>query len=401
MQYLNEEIKLFEMARTLLRNYAVLDAEQKQLLLEVTGEVNRYLTFLPEAWGVDFSRVIGEDEGVFCPDAEKWVLQVERQFQHRLECRNHLDFMINNVYDFIVSHTRGEMFGYIKQNFYALDYEDARRIVGGYQRYHYFWGNLDPNIEDYDVIWKRIDVLQNNLENIKWLYEKLEDYRSRLVFVYILYHWITFDLNYLRHMREMNFLEYFDLDILGPLENETIIDCGTFDGDTILDYVRTYGENSYRKIYTYDILPSNVAAAQEKLKAFPNIVIKNAGVGAERGSIWIEDTGRVKGDTSILEEKELNQKWKKEIPIVVLDEDIKESVTMIKMDIEGAEQGALLGCREHITKEKPKLLICTYHNNSDIFEIPRRIFEMRDDYKFYMRCNGNQYMPSEYLIFAV
>ena len=62
-----------------------------------------------------------------------------------------------------------------------------------------------------------------------------------------------------------------------------------------------------------------------------------------------------------------------EVQIVTIDDDIQDKVTMIKMDIEGSEQSAIKGCRKHIVKDKPKLLVCVYHNNEDIWKIPRMI----------------------------
>ena len=72
----------------------------------------------------------------------------------------------------------------------------------------------------------------------------------------------------------------------------------------------------------------------------------------------------------------------------------------IKMDIEGAEKDALKGCARHIREEHPKLLISVYHNNEDIWRIPRMIHEMDDSYRFYLRSNGNQWGPSEIVLFA-
>ena len=43
------------------------------------------------------------------------------------------------------------------------------------------------------------------------------------------------------------------------------------------------------------------------------------------------------------------------IQSTTLDEDINEKITMIKMDIEGSEEKAILGARRHITEEHPKL----------------------------------------------
>ena len=71
------------------------------------------------------------------------------------------------------------------------------------------------------------------------------------------------------------------------------------------------------------------------------------------------------------------------------------------MDIEGAEKDAIRGASSHIRSEKPRLLISTYHIPEDIFEIPRLISDMREDYRFYMRLNGRGIWPCDYVLFAI
>lgn len=65
-----------------------------------------------------------------------------------------------------------------------------------------------------------------------------------------------------------------------------------------------------------------------------------------------------------------------------LDDVVKDEVTFIKMDIEGAEIRALMGAKETIVRNKPKLAICVYHKPEDIVEIPKLILSFRDDYIF-------------------
>lgn len=55
------------------------------------------------------------------------------------------------------------------------------------------------------------------------------------------------------------------------------------------------------------------------------------------------------------------------------------------MDIEGAEQNALLGCRETIERFSPRLAISIYHLADDMVRIPAILNEMRVDYNFYLR----------------
>ena len=118
------------------------------------------------------------------------------------------------------------------------------------------------------------------------------------------------------------------------------------------------------------------------------------GVGKSHGSMYIDvkinDAGNKVSDNGI-----------NKVEVVCLDEDILEPISVVKMDIEGAEKEAIEGMKKHIQNEKPKLLISTYHIPADIFEIPYMLFKIRNDYKFYLRFNGRGIWPCDYILFAV
>ena len=65
------------------------------------------------------------------------------------------------------------------------------------------------------------------------------------------------------------------------------------------------------------------------------------------------------------------------------------------------EQDALKGAARHIAEEKPRLLISTYHKPEDLFQIPRLIDSMRNDYTYYLRFNGKGLWPCDHVLFAV
>ena len=82
-----------------------------------------------------------------------------------------------------------------------------------------------------------------------------------------------------------------------------------------------------------------------------------------------------------------------------MDDLIKERVTFIKMDIEGAELEALKGARNIITKYRPKLAICLYHKPEDIITIPKYIKSLLPEYKLYVRHYSNN--TGEFVLYAV
>ena len=71
------------------------------------------------------------------------------------------------------------------------------------------------------------------------------------------------------------------------------------------------------------------------------------------------------------------------------------------MDIEGSEKKAIIGAKEHIKKEFPKMAISIYHSNSDLVEIYKLIKDLQPNYKFYLRYYGLKYFPTDYILYCI
>jgi hypothetical protein len=55
------------------------------------------------------------------------------------------------------------------------------------------------------------------------------------------------------------------------------------------------------------------------------------------------------------------------------------------MNIEGAEQEALRGAAESITRWRPKLAISAYHRARDLWQIPALVREIHAGYRLFLR----------------
>jgi len=73
------------------------------------------------------------------------------------------------------------------------------------------------------------------------------------------------------------------------------------------------------------------------------------------------------------------------VPGIPLDQIVSSRVSLIKLDIEGAEQGALRGARQVIQRERPKLCVCAYHRSDDLWKLIDTVLSIRDDYNVGVR----------------
>lgn len=258
-----------------------------------------------------------------------------------------------------------------------------------------YWGRLKRYENDYEELYNRAISLKNHVDDYITLYNSLCDYRSKKLLYSILSNWYQFDFNSIEESFEKNFSHYFDLDIVKCDKNEVVVDAGAFIGDTVIDYINNYCIQNYKKIYCYDITQSNIEALKINLKNYPNIICYNKALSNNQEPLYISQNSISTSANMV------SQNGSEKIESSTLDIDIKEPITLIKMDIEGYEKKALEGSKNHIINEKPKLLISVYHNHEDLWKIPKIIREYNKDYKFYLRCYGTRIFPTEIVLIAI
>ena len=307
---------------------------------------------------------------------------------------NNLDKNFELLYWEIKRKNIGEIYEYVLEHYLKIDEYNRFAIESFLKRFGY-WGNLDSGHNDFEELYRRCDSLKNHIDDYRWLYEKLGDYRSKNVLLGILYYWYNSDFTVLERARETNYNQYFDLDLIKVSPEEVFVDVGAYTGDTILSYINTFGFDNYKKIYAYEITQDSFTTMCSNLEQYPNIVY---------GLKAVSDTDKtlyVSSNVTSSSANVANTSGLVPVSAVSLDADIDEAITMIKMDIEGAEKEALTGAIKHIQKDSPKLLISVYHNHQDLWKIPRMIDLFNENYDFYLRYFGNQFYPTETCLIAI
>lgn len=244
---------------------------------------------------------------------------------------------------------------------------------------------------DYDFFLKNCDKFQA-------AYDLLEDELSKKIFVAHLNSKISALSDEIsRFCQESPYGYDFDLMHLG--ENEIFVDCGAFDGDTIEEFVQ-YTKNRFDRIYAFEPDRNNADRLRNKIDV-KNVFVIEKGTGKEKGmarfyadaslfsnfvdsAIWGDETRRdLYGDS----EEYI------EVPITTLDDELMDvPVSVIKMDIEGSELEALMGAEKIIRRYHPKLAVCVYHKQEDLFAIIHYIHtfdETGTRYKYYLRHHSD------------
>ncbi len=256
------------------------------------------------------------------------------------------------------------------------------------------WGTFDPENGDLTTFELRAKILKYHIYDYLWLYRKTEDYISKRTLAAILMNWLDLQCDALAVVKSI-FRDYWEPDIFPDNKNDVLVDLGAYLGDSIADYIAVYGEG-YKKIYAYEISNEtyNQLCANIQAEGWHDVEARHKGAGPRKSKMYVKDNAADLSANSL----EANGDSTHEVEIVRVDDDVPEIPTFIKMDIEGAEQGALLGCEKMIRKHIPKLAICIYHGYEDSWKIPSMIYDMNPDYKFYIRHNGGNLIPTEFVL---
>ncbi len=225
-----------------------------------------------------------------------------------------------------------------------------------------------------------LEFFEENEENFRRAYDMLSDEKSKSDYLDILRFKLSGDVKYLvkTHSEKMKLYD----EVLPLSDNETIMDLGAYDGDTIREFL-TVTQGRYNKIFALEPDEKNFRKLERKTDGLINLIRLNIGAWDKKETLYF---AKKSGRNSRLEDGGVPVEFNS------IDNIADGKVTFIKMDIEGAELKALEGAKNTIEQYRPKLYVCAYHRNEDMFSLPFKIKELYDGYKIYFR--QHPYIPA-------
>lgn len=189
--------------------------------------------------------------------------------------------------------------------------------------------------------------------------------------------------------------------------NEVFVDCGSFVGDTIEEYL-FIKEGIFNKIYSFEPEHKNYLALSNRTDRLKKewalsdnkIELYECGLGE---SEFITSIRQVSNDGPSLGSSISNiDNFSSEggyIRINTLNSIFeKQRVSFIKADVESYEKRILIGGTKIIKRDIPRLAICIYHNATDMYDIIDYIRNTLGYNKLYIR--QHEYTFAETVLYA-
>lgn len=231
-----------------------------------------------------------------------------------------------------------------------------------------------------DSIFTR-EFIEAHDEEFDKAFSLLADDESRENYINILNFKVSGKIEYLLKAEKEKSFVYKN--ILQISDEEIFVDLGAYDGDTIREFIEA-GKGKYKRIFAFEADEKNFKKLAANTVDYDNISIYNLAAWDKKETLLFE---KKKGRNS-----KLSSKGNVEVSADSVDNVINSGVTVLKMDIEGSEEKALDGAKETIVKYKPRLYVCAYHRNSDMFLLPLKINSFCKDYRFYFY--HHRYIPA-------
>ena len=202
----------------------------------------------------------------------------------------------------------------------------------------------------------------------------LTDSKGREVFDSIVSFRLSGDISFLLPVEEETEESWRNLSIS---DDETFVDIGAYDGDTIERFI-TLTKGKYREIIGFEPDLRSFRKAQRRLEGRERITLCNELLSDKEESVAFSE-GEGRGNTRSLSGKERRT--------VTLDSMLEgKRPTLLKFDAEGDEEKILEGGRRIIVEAGPKLILSVYHRIDDFWVLLRKIRELHPAYsKFTLR----------------
>jgi FkbM family methyltransferase len=162
------------------------------------------------------------------------------------------------------------------------------------------------------------------------------------------------------------------------------IDGGAFDGDTLRDFLQN--GHKFDAIVAFEPDPENFQKLVRNTENYENIVRLPCAMGRKTETLYFSGSGDMASHITLSASPAGGRG--SVIQCISLDEALPTfAPNLIKMDIEGAEPDALMGAKNMISKHRPGLAICLYHEPEHLFSIPLMLNDWNLGYRFYIRTH--------------
>lgn len=234
---------------------------------------------------------------------------------------------------------------------------------------------LAPDVPVYGNTLFDTEFYEKNKSRFFGIREKLADGLSKRVFDGIINYKLSGDIKYLTETETETDKTY---SLLSLGQNETYLDLGAYNGDTVAEFISKAG--SYSSVTAVEPDSKSFAKLLKNTENLKNVTCINACIHSFDGeTVFDMKSGR---------NSNLSGETGKTVKSVTVDEICKNvPVSFIKFDIEGNEDNALCGAAKTLSEKRPKLRIAAYHRSEDLFAIPERVLSFNPDYKVYLRHN--------------
>ena len=236
-----------------------------------------------------------------------------------------------------------------------------------------------------------LDYANEHREELEKVYGMLADEQSKRVFENVIRYKLSGRIDLLRECESPE-EEMYDLLRIGA--EETYVDLGAYNGDTIVKFLNET-KMQFRKIYAMEPDHRNYIKLKRRLYMIGSGLLEAYNCGAwdtETTMMFSLRAGRSSHAVPAVGTPGINPARFREVKMLRPDTVLQgAAATYIKYDVEGSELQALEGTRRTIEQFRPKLNVALYHRNEDMFALPLAVHEMNRKYSLYMR--HHPYIP--------
>ncbi|WP_281165266.1 glycosyltransferase family 4 protein [Liquorilactobacillus sicerae] len=229
------------------------------------------------------------------------------------------------------------------------------------------------SIEENDRYYlKELKDLTCHIDYFRELYSFLADDYSKKVLLNMLRYRILPMASFISNVIIHGDDQFFVRKLIKCSGKEIFVDCEDNIGKMTEIFLSDY--HDYKKVYIFESAIRNLIKNQQKLKKYENLEIKSL------HNISQEDDD-IRRTTS-------------------LDSEVKEKVNLIKVDTLKSAIEVLIGAKEHIKNDRPKIIVCLSHVSSHLWKVPMLLKQICPNYKFYLRCYQRDH-SSRIVLFAI